>query len=156
MTIIRQKSAAIPSDVFLTSLRRLESGQSVPLPFVGDISAGFPSPADDYAEQVIDLNKELVKHPDATFYGRVKGQSMRDLGMDNGDILVVDRSLQATNGRVVVCFLDGEFTVKTLQTTPKGPLLVPANSDYPVLKIEPENQFLVWGVVTYVIKKMKL
>jgi DNA polymerase V len=121
---------------------------------VTGISAGFPSPADDYMEPGIDLNRELIRNPGATFFGRVKGVSMKDAGIDEGDVLVIDRSLEPSNGAVAVCFLDGEFTVKRLSVTSEGLFLLPANNDYHPIPITAENDFIVWGIVTWVIKKM--
>jgi len=123
------------------------------LPFVsGGISAGFPSPALDFADLSIDLNKYLVKHPSATFYGRVKGFSMQDEGIYDGDLLVIDKSLEARNGKIAVCFIDGEFTVKKIKLEKDRCWLMPANKDYKPILVTAENDFLIWGVVTYVIK----
>lgn len=119
------------------------------------IHAGFPSPATDYMTQAIDLNKELVKHPAATFYGRVVGDSMIDAGVEEGDILVIDRSLEPQNGNMVVCFIDGEFTLKHMHIDGSSLTLVPANPKYPEIKVEEGMDFKMWGVVTYVIKKVR-
>ena len=119
------------------------------------IHAGFPSPATDYMTQAIDLNKEIVRHPAATFYGRVVGDSMIDAGVEEGDILVIDRSLEAQNGDMAVCFVDGEFTLKRLCFTDGGLKLVPANHNYPEIEITEGIKFIMWGVVTYVIKKVR-
>lgn len=119
------------------------------------IHAGFPSPANDYMTQAIDLNRELVKHPAATFYGRVVGDSMIDAGVEEGDILVIDKSLDAQDGDMAVCFVDGEFTLKHLRMHEGGISLVPANEKYPVIEVEEGTDFKMWGVVTYVIKKVR-
>ncbi len=119
------------------------------------IHAGFPSPANDYMTQAIDLNRELVKHPAATFYGRVVGDSMIDAGVEEGDILVIDRSLDAQDGDMAVCFVDGEFTLKHLRMHEGGISLVPANEKYPVIEVGEGTDFKMWGVVTYVIKKVR-
>lgn len=119
------------------------------------IHAGFPSPAADYMTQAIDLNKELVRHPAATFYGRVVGDSMIDAGVDEGDVLVIDRSLEAQDGDMAVCFVDGEFTLKYLRFREGGVSLVPANDRYPVMDVEEGIDFMMWGVVTYIIKKVR-
>lgn len=125
------------------------------LPFVDEgIAAGFPSPAQDYMDLSLDLNKELIKHPSATFYGRVKGTSMKDAGIDDGDILVIDRSLEYRDGMTAVCFIDGEFTVKKLKLENQKVYLIPANDDFEPIEITEENEFIVWGIVTFVIKKM--
>ena len=125
-----------------------------PLPFFNtSIPAGFPSPADDYVEQHLDLNDFMIKHPSSTFFVRVEGESMRDAGILSGDMLVVDRSLTPSHGRIVVALLDGEFTVKRLLIEKDHVYLAPENADYSPIKIQPESLFQIWGVVTYVIHK---
>ena len=119
------------------------------------IHAGFPSPATDYMTQAIDLNKELVRHPAATFYGRVVGDSMIDAGVDEGDILVIDKSLEPQEGDMAVCFVDGEFTLKYLRFHQGGLTLQPANDRYPSIEVGEETDFKVWGIVTYVIKNVR-
>lgn len=122
----------------------------------GGIKAGFPSPAQDYLGDVLDFNRDLITHPAATFYARVKGDSMIDAGIDDGDILVIDRSLEAQDGDIVVAFLDGEFTIKTLSLKHKedGYIeLIPANKNYPVLHVDASEDFVVWGVVAWTIKR---
>ena len=104
------------------------------------IHAGFPSPATDYMTQAIDLNKELVRHPAATFYGRVVGDSMIDAGVEEGDILVIDKSLEAREGDMVVCFVDGEFTLKHLHFHDGGLTLRPANPNYPEIILNPSSR----------------
>ena len=116
------------------------------------VSAGFPSPADDFKETRISLDKTLVKNKEATFYARVSGKSMVNAGLDDGDLLVVDRSLEATNGKIVVCFIDGEFTVKRIKKEGKKLFLMPENTSYKAIEITEGTDLLVWGVVTYVIK----
>ena len=123
-------------------------------PFIGAISAGFPSPADDYLDETIDLNKELITHPSSTFFGRVKGLSMKDAGIDDDDILIVDKSVIPRNGNTAVCFIDGEFTLKKIIIGKNSLTLLPANINYKPIVINEENNFLIWGIVTYVIKKM--
>ena len=118
------------------------------------ISAGFPSPADDFKEQRISLDKTLIKNKEATFYARVSGQSMIGAGLDNNDLLIIDRSLEPENGKIAVCFLDGEFTVKRLKVTKEGIWLQPENPSYNPIQITEENEFIIWGIVTHVIKKM--
>ena len=119
------------------------------------IHAGFPSPATDYMTQAIDLNKELVRHPAATFYGRVVGDSMIDAGVDEGDILVIDKALEAKDGDMAVCFVDGEFTLKYLSIKEDEIVLKPANPKYPEIVITEGVDFKMWGVVTYIIKKVR-
>ena len=118
------------------------------------ISAGFPSPADDFKEIRISLDKELVKNKDATFYARVSGDSMIGAGLDDGDLLVIDRSLDPENGKIAVCLIDGEFTVKRVKIEKDHVYLIPENKRYDPIKVTEENEFMVWGVVTYVIKKI--
>ena len=118
------------------------------------ISAGFPSPADDFMQQRLSLDSELVKNKEATFFARVTGQSMIDAGLDDNDLLVIDRSLSPSNNRIAVCFLDGEFTVKRLKVKKGEVWLQPENKDYKPIKVTQENDFIIWGIVTNVIKKV--
>lgn len=126
--------------------------QLVPL-FEDPISAGFPSPAEDYVENNLDLNEFMIKHPASTFFVRVQGNSMREAGISSGDILVVDRSLEASNGKIIVAIVNGEFTVKRLVIESEKVRLMPANPSYPVMHIHSDTDFQVWGVVTYVIHR---
>ncbi|MCI1719764.1 MAG: translesion error-prone DNA polymerase V autoproteolytic subunit [Bacteroidales bacterium] len=121
----------------------------------GGIKAGFASPAQDYVENGIDLNRELVKNPASTFYGRVSGSSMIGAGIEDGDILVIDKSLQARDGDIAVCFVDGEFTLKRVKLDGEVIWLVPENPNYKPIKITKENDFAIWGVVTYTIKDIR-
>lgn len=131
-------------------------GKHCPLPlFLTGIAAGFPSPADDYIEKQLDLNDLIIKHPNATFFVRVEGDSMRDAGIFSGDILAVDRSLEAVSGKIIVAVLDGEFTVKRIHIGPRGITLLPENASFPAIKVTAESDFQVWGVVTYVIHKAR-
>jgi len=118
------------------------------------ISAGFPSPADDFRETRISLDEELIRNKEATFFARVSGQSMIGAGLDDNDLLVIDRSIPPTNNKIAVCFLDGEFTVKRLRVEGGEVWLKPENPDYPIIKITEENNFIIWGIVTNVIKKV--
>jgi DNA polymerase V len=123
------------------------------LPLVSEgISAGFPSPALDFVDLSIDLNKHLIKHPSSTFYGRVKGQSMKDEGINDGDLLVIDKSLEPVDSKIAVCYIDGEFTIKRIKFDKDICWLIPANDKYKPIKVTPDNDFLIWGIVTYVIK----
>lgn len=119
------------------------------------ISAGFPSPADDHLELKLDLNRALVRHPNATFYGRVKGSSMIDAGIEDGDMLVIDKSLDPKDGDIAVCFLDGEFTVKRIARMDEGLFLMPANTEFKPIRISEESEFQIWGIVTYIIHKAR-
>ena len=119
--------------------------------FLVPVSAGFPSPADDYIENCLDLNKHLIQHPAATFFVRVKGDSMIDAGIHSGDILIVDRSLAATDKKVVIAIIDGELTVKRIRMIAEKIYLLPENDDYNSTEITPSMNFTIWGVVTNVI-----
>ncbi|HMU97633.1 MAG TPA: translesion error-prone DNA polymerase V autoproteolytic subunit [Chitinophagales bacterium] len=125
------------------------------LPYVEEgISAGFPSPALDFVDLTIDLNRHLIKNPSATFYGKVKGDSLKNAGINNGDLLVIDRSLDPINGKIAVCFIDGEFTAKRIQILKNEIWLVPENENYPSIQITEENNFIIWGIVTHAIKNL--
>lgn len=124
-------------------------------PFIeSGIAAGFPSPADDFSEVRISLDEHLVKNKAATFYARVSGESMVDAGLDDGDLLVIDRSLEPQDNKIAVCFIDGEFTVKRLALKGEQLFLVPENKKYKPIEVAQENNLLIWGIVTYVIKKV--
>lgn len=125
----------------------------VQIPFfdVG-ISAGFPSPADDFIELTIDLNKELIKNKDTTFFAKVKGHSMKNVGINDGDLLVIDKSLEPKNNRIAVCQIDGEFTVKRIKIDRGVVWLIAENEEYQPIKVTSDNDFLIWGIVTNAIK----
>jgi DNA polymerase V len=135
-------------DIYSTSTA---TSSEIPLISSG-ISAGFPSPADDFLDTAIDFNKTVIKNPATTFCGRVKGNSMKDLGIHNGDLMVIDKSLTPKNGSVAVCYIDGEFTVKTIKIEADCCWLVPANEKYKPIKVTKDNDFIIWGIVTNVIK----
>ena len=117
------------------------------------ISACFPSPADDFKEIRISLDKELVKNKESTFYARVSGDSMFGAGIDDGDLLVIDKSISPENGKIAVCFIDGDFTVKRIKKE-KGKLYLKAeNKKYKPIELGEENELIIWGIVEYVIKK---
>jgi DNA polymerase V len=118
------------------------------------VPAGFPSPADDYVEHRLSLDEHLIQHRESTFFMRVAGHSMRDLGIFDGDLLVVDRSVPATHGCVVVAVIDGEFTVKQLLYTAQGKVLRAAHPDYPDIAITAEHDFSIWGVVQWNVHKV--
>lgn len=115
------------------------------------VPAGFPSPAEDYVEGKLSLDKHLIKNPVATFFVRVTGDSMLGAGIHPGDLLVVDRALDPCDGKVVIAIVDGELTVKRLRLERDRLYLVPENPDYPVLEVKELTDFRVWGVVTNVI-----
>lgn len=118
------------------------------------VQAGFPSPADDYIDKTLDLNEHLVRHPAATFFVRVCGDSMRDARLHDGDILIVDRAETPRNNQVVVAALDGELTVKRIRRTAEGLWLMPENPEYPPIEVHPEQGLEIWGVVTHVIHSL--
>src|SRR6056300_668505 len=118
------------------------------------ISAGFPSPADDFKELRISIDREVVKNEEATFYARVSGESMQGAGLDDGDLLVIDRSLEPQDNKIAVCFIDGAFTVKRLKVTPGGIFLMPENPNYQPIEVSEDNELIIWGIVTYVVKKL--
>ncbi len=124
----------------------------IPL-FESGVSAGFPSPADDYLDLPIDLNEFLIKHPAATFYVRVKGNSMEGAGIRNGDLLIVDRAEEPRNKSIVLGIIDGEFTVKRIKKKGSDLYLIPDNPEFKPIKIDNNMDFQVWGVVTYVVHK---
>ena len=118
------------------------------------ISAGFPSPADDFKEIRISLDKELIKNKEATFYARVSGESMVGAGLDDGDLLVIDRSSNPLSGKIAVCLVDGEFTVKRIKKEKNKLYLIPENKKYEPIELKEENELIIWGIVEYVIKKV--
>jgi DNA polymerase V len=122
--------------------------------FMIPVSAGFPSPAEDYIEGKLDLNQHLIRHPAATFFVRVTGDSMIDAGIHPGDILIVDRSIEVIDKKVVIAVINGELTVKRIRKTSSGFLLVPENHNYSPISISQDTEFDVWGVVTSVIHKL--
>jgi DNA polymerase V len=125
----------------------------IPL-FTERLSAGFPSPAEGIVEDFFNLNELLVKNPAATFFVRVSGCSMIQVGIYDSDVLIVDRSLKARSGRIIVAMLNGEFTVKRLKIVAGQVSLHPENNKMSVIKITEEDNFEIWGVVTYVIHSL--
>lgn len=123
--------------------------------FLSPAACGFPSPAQDYVEKTIDLNQICIEHPAATFYVRASGHSMVRKGIHDGDLLVIDRAVKARHGAIVLACLDGEFTVKELQETPR-PALLPANPDFPPIYPQEGQELEIFGVVTFVLHKTKL
>jgi len=121
--------------------------------YKSEIKAGFPSPASDYIEATLDLNKLLVKHPAATFFVKVEGDSMVDAGINSGDIFIVDRALQPEKYRIVIAAVNGELTVKRIQHSGNKLYLQSGNKNFEPIEITPDMDFHIWGVVTYIIHK---
>ncbi|MBR7011958.1 MAG: translesion error-prone DNA polymerase V autoproteolytic subunit [Muribaculaceae bacterium] len=122
--------------------------------FENRVQAGFPSPAQNEYADSIDLNRALITNPAATFCAHVIGNSMVDAGINEGDLLIIDRSIVPHDGNIAVCFIDGDFTVKRLSVREDGVFLTPANAKFPELKVGEESNFKVWGVVSHIIKKV--
>ena len=118
------------------------------------VPAGFPSPADDYVEGRLSLDEHLIQHKESTFFMRVAGDSMRGMGIFDGDLLIIDRFVPATVGSVVIAVLDGEFTVKQLLHTPEGHVLRAAHPSFPDVLVKPEQDFSIWGVVQWNVHKV--
>ena len=131
--------------------------QRLALPlFTSTIAAGFPSPADDYLERDLDLNEYFVKHETATYYLRVSGDSMENAGIRHNDLLVVDKSLEARDGSIVVAVIDGDLTVKRLRRRNGEVHLMPENPKYQPIFVSNDQAFLIWGVVTGIARKLDL
>ena len=144
-----------PQEANITDMRPVSGERSAGLQFFeGRVQAGFPSPAQGEYADSIDLNRALISNPASTFCARVIGDSMVDAGINEGDLLIIDRSLNPHDGCVAVCFIDGDFTVKRLSVREDGVFLTPANSSFPELRVTDENHFVVWGVVSHIIKRM--
>lgn len=129
---------------------------SLPLPYAeSGVQAGFPSPAQDYISESFDLNREIVRHPASTFYARVHGDSMCGEGISDGDLIVVDRSLEPRDGDLAVCCIDDEFTLKRIKFRPGAVWLIPANEQFDPILVTPDKRFEIWGVVTHTIKSIQ-
>jgi DNA polymerase V len=136
---------AIPADI----------PSQCPLPLAScHVQAGFPSPADDYMEGSLDLNQHVIKHPSATYFVRASGDSMTGAGIFNGDLLIVDRSLDPVHGRVVIAEVDGQLTVKRLSKLDNRVLLESENESYPPIELQEGNEVVVWGIVTHVLHNL--
>ena len=135
-------------------LFKADTNTALALPYIEQgINAGFPSPADDFLDISIDLNKELIQNKDATYFARVNGNSMIDAGINDGDLLIIDKSIEPSNGKAAVCFIDGEFTIKWLNITKDVIWLTPANKNFKPIKVTKDNDFMIYGIITYIIKK---
>ena len=143
-------------DASITEIYGFDQKRKIIRPlFMCGISAGFPSPADDYIERLLDLNELLIKNPPATFFVKVAGDSMTGAGINDGDILIVDRSIEATNRKIVIAAVNGELTVKRLVKKNISCSLVAENPNYESLEINEESQCEIWGVVTSVIHQFE-
>ena len=133
-----------------------EKRTSLRLPLVSaNVEAGFPSPADDHLERAIDLNEELVRNPAATFYVRVKGESMRDAGIHPGDLLMIDRSVTPADKQIVVAMIDGEFTVKRFRKRNGKITLEAENPAFQPIEVGEDQELTIWGAVTYIIHQAR-
>ena len=138
--------------MIVTEIFSLQQGTPCLLPLFADpVQAGFPSPADDHLEEMLDLNEHLIKNPPATFMVRVRGDSMIDVGIQSGDLLVVDKSLDAANGDIVIAAVDGHFTVKRFRRSGRILQLVAANPLHSPIVINSETNVEIWGIVIHVI-----
>ena len=135
-----------------------EFKEKLDLLFAPGVKAGFPSPAEDYLHESLDFNRDMIRHPEATFYGRVAGDSMQDAGICEGDIAVIDRSVEPQDGDVIVGYINGEFTIKFLDLTHRKDGYIelrPANRKYSPIRIDENDSFEVWGVVVWTIKSWR-
>jgi DNA polymerase V len=150
MKVYKIKNGKSKLEIFLPDIKT-----EVTLPLVGaKLKAGFPSPADDYVEERLDLNKHLIKNPESTFFARVSGESMVGAGIYDGDILVIDRSVQPHKNSVLVCAIDGEFTIKRIKIIDNNTIyLMPDNPDFEPIKVSRDNDLVIWGTVIYSIHK---
>ena len=140
----------------ILEIKKIEESSDLELQvFESRIQAGFPSPAQGAFADSVDLNHELINNPTATFCARVIGDSMVDSGINEGDMLIIDRSLEPHDGDIAVCFIDGDFTVKRLLIKSDGIFMVPANRNDPVIKVPDESNFIIWGIVSHIIKKLQ-
>lgn len=125
------------------------------LPLASELRAGFPSPAEGIPHESLDFNHDMIRHPESTFYGRVRGDSMKDAGINDGDIAVIDKARTPCNGDIVVAYINNEFTIKYLDTTHQAEGFIelrPANPAFRPIRITTNDEFEVWGVVIYTIK----
>lgn len=145
------KPIRLPVSLINSVMKFVENkGFQLPL-YNSKVSAGFPSPADDYIEKQLDLNEYLIKHPTATFFVRVSGQSMIDAGIHENDILIVDRSITPANGKIVVVAMDGQLTVKRLNKKNGQLFLIPENKEFEPIEVKEGSEIHIWGIVTNVI-----
>ena len=142
-------------DIEISQVKPVEDEQTSGLQFFETrVQAGFPSPAQGEYADSIDLNRALITNPAATFCARVIGNSMVDAGINEGDLLIIDRSITPHDGSIAVCFIDGDFTVKRLSVREEGVFLTPANASFPEIQVTEDSSFQVWGVVSHIIKRL--
>ena len=142
-------------DMKISQVKPVEDEQTSGLQFFETrVQAGFPSPAQGEYADSIDLNRALITNPAATFCARVIGNSMVDAGINEGDLLIIDRSITPHDGNIAVCFIDGDFTVKRLSVREEGVFLTPANASFPEIQVTEDSSFQVWGVVSHIIKRL--
>lgn len=142
------------NDIRLTFITP-DTASELDIPMAGSsVAAGFPSPAEDHMEHPLDLNRSLIRNPASTFFARVEGDSMKDDCINDGDLLVVDKSLEPYDACVAVCFLDGEFTLKRVRLNGDRIVLMPANKKYKPIEIGKDDDFAIWGVATFAIQKL--
>lgn len=150
-----KKYSELPLKDYANIYEAVSGHRKQALPLYGTrVAAGFPSPADDYIETKLDLNQYLVKHPAATFFVRVEGDSMIGAGIHPDDILVIDRSIKPTDGKIVIAVVNGELTVKRLRILPNYVVLQPENDKFSPIRVTEEMNFSIWGVVTSVIHSL--
>ena len=155
MTEYKAPVSPVKSDGSINKIWLADDSRSIELPYYDTkVQAGFPSPAEDHLEQRLDLNTLVIDNPSATFFVRVAGESMRGIGITDGDILVVDRSIENWENRIVVAVIDSEFTIKRFTKRNETVVLEAENPDYPPIKITEEMDFSVWGVVCWTLKKL--
>ena len=151
---VKTKPMRIPENMIDKVLDYVSSkGYELPL-YSSNVSAGFPSPADEHMEGPLDLNKYLIQNPPATFFVRASGDSMIGAGIYSDDILVVDRSLEPKSGKIVIAAIDGFLTVKRLHKADGKTILKSENIKYPDIELHDENEVIIWGVVTSVLHKV--
>ena len=155
MTEYKPRPLSIKSDESISQIWLADDSRNIELSYYDTrVQAGFPSPAEDHLEESLDLNTLVIDNPSATFFVRVAGESMREIGITDGDILVVDRSIESWENRIVVAVIDSEFTIKRFTKRNGTVVLEAENPDYPSIRITEEIDFSVWGVVCWTLKKL--
>ena len=153
--MLNQPLKKLKTNKSISAIYRLDTDIKLELSlFSAHVAAGFPSPAEDHLESRLDLNRHLIPNPAATFFVRVAGESMTDAGIYDQDLLIVDRSIESRNRRVVIATINGEFTVKRLVQDEEGIHLVAENPEYETIPVDANTDFSIWGVVTYVIHQV--